>query len=156
MPSSSVMQFAHKKMKPVQSSSFAYARIMRRINKRKSNRRRHNNISNSPAPTPLLKSTTMGRIIGNIVKSEGSSERLKNGLEWYNMPRDTRNNPSQIVSRKTTGAVNAINDEAVKLLTTLFSSATDATAHAKRKTLMKADMDLVHNICAKNGLSVCV
>ena len=39
------------------------------------------------------------------------------------------------------------------MLVNLFSSANDATTHAKRKTLMKADLDLVNSILAKHGLT---
>ena len=100
---------------------------------------------------PLLKPTPMGRIVTDIVKAEGC--KFTDGLGWTNVPRSSRGKPHQSVTRKSKSSVDAISEEAQSMLVDLFSSANDATTHAKRKTLMKADIQLVNSILAKHGLT---
>ena len=68
-------------------------------------------------------------------------------------PRSSRGKPHQSVTRKSKSSVDAISEEAQSMLVDLFSSANDATTHAKRKTLMKADLQLVNSILSKHGLT---
>ena len=93
----------------------------------------------------LLKPTPMGRIVTDIVKAEGS--KLTDGLCWTNIPRSSRGKPHQSVTRKSKSSVTAVSEEAQSMLVVnLFSSADDATTHAKRKALMKSDLQLVKSI----------
>ena len=99
----------------------------------------------------LLKPTPMGRIVTDIVKTEGC--QFTDGLGWTNVPRSSRGKPHQSVTRKSKSSVEAISEEAQSMLVDIFASANDATTHAKRKTLMKADLELVNSILAKHGLT---
>ena len=98
----------------------------------------------------LLKPTPMGRIVKDVISEEGN--KFSDGIGWERAPRQTRNTIHQSVTRKTKGSVEAISEEAQNLLVNVFSSANEATSHAKRKTLHAEDMKLVQSILAKNGL----
>ena len=98
----------------------------------------------------LLKPTPMGRIVKDVIDVEG--KKFSDGIGWEKTPRQTRNTIHQSVTRKTKGSVEAISEEAQNLLVNVFSSANEATSHAKRKTLHAEDMKLVQSILAKNGL----
>ena len=89
---------------------------------------------------------------GVVAKGSAQGNKFSDGIGWEKTPRQTRNTVHQSVTRKTKGSVEAISEEAQNLLVNVFSSANEATSHAKRKTLHKEDMKLVQSILAKHGL----